>query len=130
MRNTIRFWLSVSAAATLLLLFPASNIAGDSQDDIDVAKQGKITLRVDHKVGDQTLKAGDYKVNHRASGSGHFIHFTPVGRRGAETIEPVQCKLEPSGKKVTQTRVDAVTEAGMRRIVSLKVRGNNAAFVF
>ncbi len=113
----------------LLCLFPASGIADDSQE-MDVSKQGQWTFSTDHKVGDQTLKPGDYKVNHRARGSDHFIHFTPVDNSSAEVIVPVECKLEPSGKKMKESRALIVTEAGMKRIVNLKVRGNNAAFVF
>ncbi len=129
MRKTTRFWLAVSAAVMLLCLFSAFGIADDSQE-MDVSKQGKWTFSTDHKVGDQTLKPGDYEVNHRARGSDHFIHFTSVDKSSAEVVVPVQCKLEPSGRKMKESRALIVTEAGVKRIVNLKVRGNNAAFVF
>lgn len=93
-------------------------------------QQERRPLNSDHKVGDQTLKASRYSVEHRHHGSGRFIRFKPADQSGDEIATPVVCGLEPSMKNVTQTRIKSVPEGGITLIQRVKAKGNNAAFLF
>ena len=126
-----RLMTTLLATAALLLLSPTLSIAGGEQESLKVSKISTVTYKTAHKVGDMTLQPGKYKVEHRANSSGeHYVHFTPKDKSGQEVVTPVQCELEPSGKKISETRTNTVTENGIRRIVKIRVAGNNAAYVF
>ena len=126
-----RLMITLLITAALLFLFPTMSIADGEQESMNVNKVSTVTYRELHKVGEMTLQPGTYKVEHRASSSGeHFVHFTPKDKSVQEVVTPVQCELEPSGKKISKTQTNSVTENGIRRIVRIKVAGNNAAYVF
>lgn len=126
-----RLMTTLLTTAALLLLFPAPSSAEGEQESMKINKTATVTYRVPHKVGNMTLQPGKYKVEHRADSSGeHHVYFMPKDKSGQEVVVPVQCELEPSGKKISTTRTNAVMENGIQRIVRIRIAGNNAAYVF
>ena len=126
-----RLMITLLTTAVLLLLSPTLSIADGEQESMKVDKAVTVVYKAPVKVGDMTLQPGKYKVKHRANSSGeHYVSFTPKDRSGPEVMTPVQCELEPAGKTISKTRTNWVMEDGIRRIVKLRVAGNNAAFVF
>ena len=131
MTRNNRFMLACLTATALFLLFPTMGVAGAKDGSMKVNKTGTVNYKAMHKVGNSTLQPGVYTVAHRVRDSGdHYVHFTPRDKSGQQVAEPVQCELELAGKKVLKTRTNTVTENGVRKILRLRIQGNNAAFVF
>ena len=115
-----RLMTTLLTTAALLVLFPTLSIAGGEQESLKVNKVTTVTYKGPHKVGDMTLQPGEYKVEHRANSSGeHYVHFTPKDKSLQEVVTPVQCELEPSGKKISNTRTSLVLENGIWRKVGM-----------
>lgn len=126
-----RFTLACLTATALFLVLPTIGVAGAKDQSMKVTKTDTVTFQTTHRIGDSTLQAGVYKVEHRVRDSGdHYLYFTPKSHSGQQVVEPVQCELEPAGRKISQTRTDTITENGVQEIVRIRVQGNNAAFVF
>ncbi len=126
-----RFTLACLTATALFLILPTIGVAGAKDQSMKVNKTDTVTYQTAYRIGDSTLQSGVYKVEHRVRDSGdHYLYFTPKSHSGQQVVEPVQCELEPAGKKISQTRTDTITENGVQEIVRIRVQGNNAAFVF
>ncbi len=142
-----RFWLLAFAAITWLQLSTAASAVaaqhehGTSTRDqvLKVGKNGDVTFSNETKVGDLALKPGRYQLQHRVDGSDHFVHFTEVTKEpyyktggGIPKAHPgeVKCKLEPLGKKVSQTKVYSTKENGGYRVTRVEVAGENVAHLF
>ncbi len=75
-----------------------------------------------------------------AEGADHFVHFTELtkdlpyrpGSGGTPKAHPgeAKCKLEPLGKKATQTKVYSTKEDGTYRVTRVEVAGENVAHLF
>lgn len=130
--------LTLSITTFLLLLgFTLTAVASDNI--IKAGKKGDIELSQDTKIGDVTLKPGHYQIQHRVSGSDHFVHFTAYkGHRSISSWGPatvvdageIKCQVEPLAKKADVTEVHTVEEAGVRRITKVVIRGENVAHIF
>lgn len=91
-----------------------------------MGKNGDVTFSNETKVGDLVLKPARYQLQHRVDGSDHFVHFTEVTkeqpyRRRSGVIPKAhpgeaKSKLEPLGKKVSQTKVYSTKENGAYRV--------------
>ncbi|MEW5976327.1 MAG: hypothetical protein AB1898_11045 [Acidobacteriota bacterium] len=131
-----RYWLLAFAAITWLQLSTATSAVaaqhehGTSTRDqvLKVGKNGDVTFSNETKVGDLVLKPARYQLQHRVDGSDHFVHFTRRGS-GGMTGE-AKCKLEPLGKKATQTKVYSTKENGGYRVTRVEVAGENVAHLF
>ncbi len=131
MSRNIRFTLAFLTATALFLVLPTIGVAGAKDQSMKVNKTDTVTYQTAYRIGGSTLQPGVYKVEHRVADSGdHYLYFTPRRHSGQQVVEPVQCELEPAGKKISQTRTDTITENGVQEIVRIRVQGNNAAFVF
>ena len=136
-----RWWLlSLVAIMASGLFFSVTVAAAADQQVIKVGKKGEVMLSQETQVGDMTLKAGHYQMQHRVEGSDHMIHFTEIrgmhnpSAPGGPTSEThsgeVKCRLEPMDKKASQTAVTVSTEGGVRRITRIEIQGENVAHVF
>lgn len=137
MRNS---WLLGILAVMVMSLLLVNVAAAADQQVIKVGKKGEVMLSEDTQVGDLSLKAGHYQMQHRVEGSDHMIHFTEMrgmhnpSAPGGPTSEAhsggVKCRLEPMSAKASQTAVTTSTEGGVRRITRIEIRGENVAHVF
>lgn len=132
--------LSMAVMVTGILLSVTVASAADEQV-IKVGKKGEVMLSQDTQVGDLTLKAGHYQMQHRVDGSDHMVHFTELkgvhrnpsyesGATGTAHPGEVKCRLEPMSAKAKQTAVTMSTEGGARRITRIEIAGENVAHVF
>jgi len=132
--------LSTAVMVTGMLLLSITAAIADDQQVIKVGKKGEVRLSEDTQVGDLTLKAGDYQMQHRVEGSNHMVHFTelkgmhnpsaPSGPTSVAHPGEVKCRLEPMSAKAKQTSVTMSTEGGVHRITRIEIAGENVAHVF
>ena len=95
---------------------------------LKVGKKGEVTFDTETYVGGATLEAGKYRLQHRATGSDHFIAFTQQLRSGP-TVE-VRCELEPIRHKVSRTFVRLRNTGTSIQLVRVEIAGENVAHVF
>lgn len=115
----------LSGIVALVMLVGVTRAA--DQQTIKVGKKGQIVLDKETKVGDATLMAGTYQIQHRVEGADHIVVFN--SRMGMKPIE-VKCKLEPLQKKASETAMFLNTADGGPRIVRIEIAGENVAHVF
>jgi hypothetical protein len=136
--NKNHFWSPMILLAICALTFGSlSGIAGAADQTLKVGKEGYVTFDVETKVGDLTLKPGNYIFEHRVVDGEHFVHFTEVTRpRKAGSVPvshpgEVKCRLEPLDTKARQTIIIyANTEGSVARITRIIIKGENVAHVF
>ena len=133
--------LSMAVMVTGILLLSVTVASAADEQVVKVGKKGEMMFSQDTQVGDLTLKAGHYQMQHRVDGSDHMIHFTElkgVHRNPSYESAPsgeahpgeVKCRLEPMSAKAKQTAVSMSTEGGVRRITRIEIAGENVAHVF
>ncbi len=138
MRRHILLCASLLLGSALGQLGGAPIAAGQSQS-LKVGKTGVITIYVETKAGDLTLRPGRYFMRHMMSGEDHFIQFTEVTKPhnrsgGGVPIAPpveIKCRLVPLEKKVRETKIIYAGPGGsVPRIDRVLVAGENVAHVF
>lgn len=133
-------FLTLIAIAGALLLNAALAFAA-SQSATKIGKQGDIWLSRETKIGDLTLKAGHYQVQHEtANGAQHVLSFQQLGDPDlalqnsdmAFVGEPavVSCTLETLDARAKHTRVTTVPDGNERRITRVEIKGETVAHVF
>ena len=138
-------WLLLSTAVMVaaIVMSGITIAAAAEQQVIKVGKKGDIVSQEPTQVGDITLPAGNYVVQHRVSGEDHFIKFvgakemqhagtsmTTTMQMGPTTSKEMKCTVEPLNKKVKQTGVFIDNSSGMRKVTRIEVAGENVAHVF
>jgi hypothetical protein len=136
-------WLLLSTAVmvTGMLLLSVTAASAADEQVVKVGKKGEIMFSQDTQVGDLTLKAGHYQMQHRVEGSDHMVHFTELkgmhnppyhttGPTGVAHPGEVKCRLEPMSAKAKETAVTMNTEGGVYRIIRIEIAGENVAHVF
>jgi hypothetical protein len=132
--------LSMAVVVTGMLLLSITAASAADEQVIKVGKKGEVMFSQDTQVGDLTLKAGHYQMQHRVEGSDHMVHFTemkgghnpyyPSGPTDTAHPGEVKCRLEPMSAKAKQTAVTMSTEGGVHRITRIEIAGENVAHVF
>ena len=131
--------LVILLLVSLAGLSNVSAFAADQKQQVKVGKEGDVTFQVETRVGAFTLKPGRYFIRHRVAGDDHFIQFTEVTKGqgknvGGFPVSPpveVKCRLLPTERKVRGTIIIyANSEAGVRRIETVLVSGENVAHGF
>ena len=123
----------------LVALIAAVTLAAAQEQVMKAGKKGDFVLSQETKVGDVILKPGHYQIQHRVSGSDHFVRF--VAFKGHTTmmspnpatptdVGEIKCSVEPLAKKAAHTAVHVTDEGGVRRITRVEVGGENVAHVF
>ena len=137
-------WLLLSMAVIVAATVAVSVTVAAAADQqvIKVGKKGEVVFSQPTQVGDETLPAGHYVIQHRVSGEDHFVKFvgakemhhagssmTMPMQMGPTTSKEIKCTVEPLNQKVQQTAVTINTE-GTRRVTRIEVAGENVAHVF
>lgn len=131
-----------------LLLWTAAIAAAPKQKEhaLKVGKKGEITLTQQTKVGDKVLQPDTYVVQHRVSGSDHFVRFVElkqVETRGGEGGEltnytyteahkagEIKCRVEPATAPIKETTVYTINEGGVPRITKVAIKGEDVWHIF
>lgn len=131
-------------AFSFLLLWTATAVAAPKQKEhtLKVGKRGEITLTKPTKVDGIVLQPDAYVIQHRVSGSEHFVRFVelkqveaqppadlPYTYTEADKAGEVNCRIEPV-ETVQETTAYVVTENGVPRITKVEIKGENVAHVF
>lgn len=95
------------------------------------------------RLGDITLPAGTYVVQHRVAGDDHFVKFVGAKQMhhagssmtmpmqvGPTTTKEIKCAVESLNQKAKQTAVTIDTGDGQAKVTRIQVRGENVAHVF
>jgi hypothetical protein len=93
-----------------------------------IGKKGQVNFATEVKVGEVTLKPGQYTVQCRRDGSEHVMRFTPV--RGSAEMTEVKCGKETKARKVPVGGVHTLREEGVVRLTKIEIAGENVAHVF
>lgn len=138
-------WLVLSTAVMVaaIVISGITIAAAADQRVVKVGKKGDIVFQEPTQVGDITLPAGNYVVQHRVSGDDHFIKFvgakemqhagssmTTTMQMGPTTSKEIKCTIEPLSQKVKQTAVFIDNASGTRKVTRIEVAGENVAHVF
>jgi hypothetical protein len=120
------------ALGCLLLSMTTAAFASDHHEhSLKVGKKGEITLTKPTEVGDKVLQPGTYVVQHRVSGSDHFVRFLELKRANTKfqytgrNAGEVRCSLEPPGATAKETTVTIRPEGGGDRITKVTIKGEN-----
>jgi hypothetical protein len=146
--------LAATAAATLFIAAVAfarghdhAQMQGQAQGKaqaIKVGKRGEITLTQPTKVGSIVLQPDTYVVQHRVSGSDHFVRFVELKQVEAEQsgtegghytytehnkAGEIPCRIEPVPSPIKKTTVYTEPDDGTPRITKVVIKGENVAHI-
>lgn len=154
MRYNSRIFRLTAAAATLLfaaaVAFAQSHEHGQMQHQtqgktqaIETGKRGESTLSQPTKVGDTVLQPDTYVVQHRVSGSDHFVRFVelkevqdwngiggPITYTEDQKAGEIPCRIEPAANPIKKTAIFTITENGTVQITKIVIKGENVAHLF
>jgi hypothetical protein len=130
---------SLFVAVALGLLFSAASaLAAGHDHEMKIGKKAEKTFSQDTMVGNVTLKAGDYIVQHKVVGEDHFVSFTKVSegifghsggsREGLPIL--IKCRIEPLNEKASQTAFYFHPSGGTTSLTRIEVGGENVAHLF
>lgn len=140
-----RIPIPAALVAFVVLAIGADAASSPQEHSLKVGKRGELVLKQKMKVGNTTLPAGTYFVQHRAADGGHSIRFTRISRvedrqtprRSAnsghlELSEAAQvlCYTEPAPQPVKATTVYTIVDAGAPRITKVAIKGETVVHVF
>ncbi len=127
----------------LLWTVSAAAAPGQKTETLKTGKKGEITLKQPTKVGDTTLQPGTYVVQHRVSGSDHFMRFMELKKLAELNVAPesmgwytytaennageIKCRPEPAGATADVTTVTLTENGG--RISKVSIKGENVMHV-
>lgn len=136
----------ILTSLTLLLSWTLAAAAATQHGEhvLKVGKKGVITLTMETKVGDVVLQPGTYAIQHRDSGTDHFVRFVrwdttkiptgpstpPATSTDLHKAGEIKCQVEPTAAPVKQTEVYVTTENGVARITKVAIRGEDVVHVF
>lgn len=116
-----------------------TTLAQQQKETITAQKSGRFHLGKAARVGDKTLEAGMYQVQHADENGEHIVIFRQVemGYRGnmgnqklgAEAAR-VKCTIEAVDKKIGNTRIMIRTNAaGEREVFEVWIRGEKVKHI-
>jgi hypothetical protein len=122
---------------------PEASAATPREKQLKVGKSDDVVFTKDVRVGEVTLKAGKYRLQHRVEGVDHFVRFEamattmPSAHKTATGMAvpareegEVKCRLEPLGATVQETTLHLLNEEGGQRLTKVLIRGENVAHGF
>lgn len=126
------------AVAFALLFSAASALAAGHDHEMKIGKKAEKSFSQDTMVGNVTLKAGDYIVQHKVIGEEHFVSFTKVSTgifgHGGGSAEgrpiTIKCRIEPLNEKASETAFYFHPSGGTTSLTRIEVGGENVAHLF
>jgi|CXWL01.1.fsa_nt_gi hypothetical protein len=122
-----------------LVVFSTLTAAEQERETITVQKSGRFHLGKAVIVGDKTLEAGMYQIQHSDENGRHTVIFRVVemgyrGNMGNQTlgaeITRVECTVEGADKKILHTKVMIrKNAAGEREAFEVWIRGERVKHI-
>jgi hypothetical protein len=113
------------------------------EQEMKVGKADDVTFKREVRIGDVTFQPGQYRLQHRAEGTDHFVRFealattTPSAQKlgtgmavPAGTAGEVKCRVEPLAARAKDTTLHLLNEDAGQRLTKVLIRGENVAHVF
>lgn len=139
-------WLLAVLGCVLLWTISVLAVPDEKEKVLKTGKEGEITLTQPTKVGDVTLQPDTYVVQHRVSGSQHFVRFMQIKKLHELNVAPesmgwytyteqnnageIKCRVESTGKTFQETMVDITAENGSPRITRVAIKGEDDWHIF
>ena len=125
-------WSLSMCPVVVLGLVLACAPAGAAENDqvMKIGKRGQVNFDAEVKVGEVTLKPGQYTVQCRRDGSEHVMRFTARARGSAAETTEVKCGKEMLPRKVSAGSVHSHKEGDVVRLTRIEIAGENVAHVF
>ena len=123
----------VIVASSLILAFLLITVAGFAAGNEQFTQNGKrveIVLSATTKVGDITLQAGHYRIQHLMEGDHHVMHFLYLDGRREKYDAEVKCDYDPYRESWSNTRVSYRSATEARIIDKIQIRGEKVAYLF
>ncbi len=116
----------------LAFLFLAGGlIAAESGDAVmKDGKKGEVKFAETVKVGEITLPAGIYIVQHRIEADEHMMYFTPKGDEAQEQSAPVMCERDPKSPRWRSSIVWLTVKDGDKALEKLMIKGEKIIYNF
>jgi len=124
------------------LTISAAGAKTPEEKALKVGKRGEITLTQPTMVGDKLLQPARYIIQHRDSGTDHFVRFVEVvldpspegGRQpneyaASDNVGEIKCRMEATSTKVLDTTAYVVTDHGAARITKVAIKGEDAVHI-
>lgn len=131
-----RIWLLLLVAVTMVF-FASSPVQAEDDYSMKSGKMAEVSFGSKTRVGDLTLPAGTYRIQHRVKGSDHFMDFTGLARpnppnQGIPTgySGKAECRWESLPVKAQRTAVMTTEENGVRRVTRIEIAGEDVAHLF
>jgi hypothetical protein len=128
-----RLLLIIAIFVALIGFSTLTTLAQQQKETITAQKSGRFHLGKAARVGDKTLEAGMYQVQHADENGEHIVIFHSVemgyrGNMGNQTlgteVARVKCTVEAVAKKVGGTKVlIRKNAAGEREVFEVWIRG-------
>lgn len=101
-------------------------------------KKGDIAVTTTLHMDGVKLEPGEYTVQHRTSGSDHFLRLQKweevsnteaAGTQVPFTVGGVKCEVQPAKGTITETRVYTEKKGGETWITKIEVKGENVVHI-
>lgn len=117
------------AAVLVICVLGLATLLSAAPNQYGVADSRRITFDNPMKIGDVTLPAGEYTVQHTMQGDQHVMVFHQ--EKGARAEFKVKCTLVPLTDKAVQTqKIYVVNASNERELHELIFQGDKAKHVF
>jgi len=133
MKNIL--FLTFAPIILLTVIFSHSALA-QKTETIEAGKDGKIHLAKSLKLGDKTLAAGMYQVQHLTAGEDHIIVFKEVGMENmggmdmSKEAARIKSAVEPLDKSAAATKLLITADsAGERWAAEVWIKGEKLKHV-
>jgi hypothetical protein len=114
-----------------LVLSCVPTAVAENDPDLKIGKKGVVSFTTEVKVGEATLKPGQYTVQARSEGSEHVMRFTRERRSGRTAeITEVKCGRELLPRRVSVPTVHTSKEGEAVRITRIEIAGDSFAHIF
>jgi len=106
---------------------PEASATTPREQELKVGKSDDLEFAKEVRVGEVTLKPGQYRIRHRVEGADHFVRFEHLV---ITTPSAQKLGTEPLDAKAQMTTLYLLNEAGGQRLLKVRIRGENVAHAF
>jgi hypothetical protein len=130
-RNYVMNMFRFTSVLLAVLLLAGGLIAADSGSAVmKDGKKGEVNIAETVKVGDITLPAGTYIVQHRIQADEHLMYFTPKGNKEQAQSVSVVCERDPKSPRWRSSAVWLTIKDGDKAIEKIMIKDEKIVYNF